>query len=115
MPRGTFAKNYYILTVSIMSEIDEKYTVEYFRVPGQKVDEQDRGVRVTCKETGAWADCTEHKSRYKNIEQAIEQVERIKSCFKVIVAGSRGFNDYEVLRERFDCLGSLKFHAGTTV
>lgn len=57
-----------------MSEIDEKYTIEYFRVAGQKVDEQERGVRVTCNETGAWAECAEHKSRYKNIDQAIEEL-----------------------------------------
>lgn len=88
-----------------MSEINEKYTIEYFRLSGQKISEQDRGVRVTCKDTGAWAECSEHKIRYENIDNAILEVERIKSGFKVIVAGGRDFDDYddyEVLRERCD-------------
>lgn len=46
------------------------YTVESFRGGDQKVNEADSAVRVTCIETGKVVECSEHKSRYQNIEQA---------------------------------------------
>jgi len=46
------------------------YSIESFRGRDQKVNENESAVRVTCIETGKVVECSEHRSRYQNIEQA---------------------------------------------
>lgn len=46
------------------------YQIDSFRGGDQKVNEVESAVRVTCIETGKVVECSEHRSRYQNIEQA---------------------------------------------
>lgn len=45
------------------------YQIESFRT-GTQVNKGESAVRVTCIETGKVVECSEHRSRYQNIEQA---------------------------------------------
>lgn len=45
------------------------YQIDSFRT-GTNVNKGEVGVRVTCIETGKVVECSEHRSRYQNIEQA---------------------------------------------
>lgn len=46
------------------------YQIDSFRGGDQKVNKGESAVRVTCIETGKVVECSEHRSRYQNIEQA---------------------------------------------
>jgi len=45
------------------------YQIDSFRT-GSDVNKGETAVRVTCIETGKTVECSEHRSRYQNIEQA---------------------------------------------
>lgn len=45
------------------------YQIDSFRT-GNQVNKGEVAVRVTCIETGKVVECSEHRSRYQNIEQA---------------------------------------------
>ncbi len=45
------------------------YQIDSFRT-GNQVNKGESAVRVTCIETGKVVECSEHRSRYQNIEQA---------------------------------------------
>lgn len=59
-----------ILELELQARINSfTYQIDSFRTSNQ-VNKGESAVRVTCIETGKVVECSEHRSRYQNIEQA---------------------------------------------
>lgn len=60
-----------ILELELQARIKSfTYQIDSFRGGDQNVNKGESAVRVTCIETGKVVECSDHRSRYQNIEQA---------------------------------------------